>query len=83
MNRLRLLVWVVVMAGVAGGCSSSGRTNLFAPGPAPYQQRQAERFDPYAEKESGPEVVGARPREYQKPPSEPSRARWMPWSWAR
>jgi len=83
MSKLWSLLSIGILAGMVGACSSSGRTNLFSPGPAPYQQRQAERFDPYAEKETGPEIVGARPRDYQKPPSEPSRARWMPWNWSR
>ena len=44
--------------------------------PAAYQQKKAERFDPYADNDIGPEVVGARPRDYQKPIPETSRARW-------
>ena len=38
------------------------------------QQLRAERFDPYPEVDTGPEVVGGRPRDYQVPMSEPARA---------
>ena len=75
-NTWSLFTLVVVLATVAGCSTSSGRTNLFCPGPAAYQQRRAERFDPYAERETGPEIVGARPREYDRPVAEPARARW-------
>ena len=67
----------------AAGCSSLSPPNWSRPGPAEYQQRQAERFDPYPENEPGPAIVGARPREYEKPPAEVSRARWLPWNWWR
>lgn len=78
----RLVRWLVVMvfAVAVGGCAGLERPRLLAPGPAAYQQRRAERFDPYADNEAGPAVVGARPREYDKPFAEPSRARWtIPW----
>lgn len=78
MRSLRISFLLAALVSL-GGCSSpSGQTNLFCPGTASYQQRRAERFDPYAERESGPEIVGARPREYQRPLSEPNRARWLP-----
>ena len=77
-----LLLTAVVAVGLAG-CSSMSRPNWFHPGPAAHQQGKAERFDPYPENELGPEIIGARPREYQKPPPETSRARWLPWNWGR
>ena len=55
----------------------------FNPGPAEHQQSQAEQFDPYPENEPGPELVGARPMEYDKPLAEVKRARWLPWNWGR
>jgi hypothetical protein len=49
---------------------------LFAPpGPVRYQQNNASYHDPYADEDAGPEVVGARPREFQKPSAEPVRNR--------
>ncbi|NQT15499.1 MAG: membrane or secreted protein [Planctomycetes bacterium] len=74
-----LLAAILVMGSV--GCKSVSPPDWFHPGPAASQQSRAERYDPYPENEPGPTIVGARPREYQKPPAEPSRARWVPWSW--
>jgi hypothetical protein len=58
------------------GCASVARPSLAHPGSAPVQQSRAVRFDPYPENEPGPALVGVRPREYEKPIAEPSRARW-------
>jgi len=80
--RKWLFGWICVVL-AAAGCSTSGRTNVFCPGTADFQQRRAERFDPYAQRETGPEIVGARPREYQVPVAEPARARWTPWAAGR
>ncbi len=71
-----------LLMGVAG-CRSVSLPNWFHPGTAAYQQGTAERFDPYPENETGPQIVGARPREFQKPPPEAQRARWIPWNWGR
>lgn len=49
--------------------------DVFRPGPAPYQRRQAELTDPYPEPDTGPDMVGARPRDYQKPAAEVTRSR--------
>jgi len=73
-NPARWIVAAVLVAGLAG-CGVE-RPHLFHPGPAAYQQKKAERFDPYADNDIGPEVVGSRPRDYQKPIPETSRARW-------
>ena len=56
------------------GCSLPNR---FPSGPRPVRQQQLEAtlFDPYADADAGPEVVGARPREFQRPASEAVRAR--------
>jgi hypothetical protein len=45
------------------------------PGPAAYQRAEAIQHDPYLLDDVGPEVVGARPREYQRPLNEVERAR--------
>jgi hypothetical protein len=74
-----LLAAVLVMGFI--GCRSVSPPDWLHPGPAAHQQSRAEQYDPYPENESGPEIIGARPREYQKPPAEPLRARWIPWSW--
>jgi len=65
----------------ACGCTSMDRPHWFQPGTARSQQTKALRYDPYPENEPGPTMVGARPREYQKPPPECSRARWQLGKW--
>jgi len=77
-----LLLMGILLLGVAG-CRSVSRPNWLHPGPAAFQQSTAERYDPYPENETGPQIVGARPREFQKPPPESARARWIPWNWGR
>lgn len=56
------------------GCVAPPR--WVGPGPAAYQRRKAERFDPFPDNDAGPAIVGARPREFDKPLAEPNRARW-------
>ena len=83
MGKLSLLLLVAVVAAAVVGCRSVSPPNWFHPGPAANQQSRAERYDPYPESEPAPEIIGGRPREYQKALPEPSRARWMPWGWGR
>ncbi len=73
-NSVRLIL-AVALVGVAG-CTGLRGPSWSRPGPAAYQQRVAERFDPFAQPDVAPEVVGARPRESQRPLAEPARARW-------
>lgn len=82
MGKVGSLLLAILLFGGAG-CRSVSPPNWFHPGPAAYQQSTAERYDPYPENEIGPQIVGARPREFQKPPPEPVRARWLPWKWGR
>jgi len=65
------------------GCKSVAPPNLYHPGSAPIQQNRAVRFDPYPENEPGPTLVGVRPREYEKPIAETSRARWHLGNWGQ
>jgi hypothetical protein len=51
------------------------RQSIAHPGPVAYQRGQAIQHDPYPLDDVGPEVVGARPREYQRPLNEVERAR--------
>ncbi len=76
--------WMLIVLLWAGlsGCRSDGR--LFPPaGTAQKQQFNATVFDPYVDSELGPEVVGARPKDYQKPLSDSDKSRlfrkvWLP-----
>lgn len=84
MYKLWSILSLAVLLVAAVGCSTTGGgTNLFCPGSAAYQQRKAERFDPYAERELGPDIAGARPRDYDRPIAEPARVRWLPWNTTR
>lgn len=83
-RRLPLTVLVVIClcCGSMGGCSSLGRPDWLAPGPARNQQRRAVRFDPYMQDDVGPYLLrlplvdGGRPRDYAEPVPEVRRARW-------
>lgn len=68
------LVGVLGLCTLACGCAAR-RPLWQPPGPLPNQQFRATVHDPYADNEVGPEVVGARPREFQKPLPEAVRAR--------
>jgi len=67
---------MLLLLGVFGGCSPDVRKpRLIGPGPAWYQRANAEQFDPYPQNDMGPEIVGGRPLDFQKPPDEVVRAR--------
>jgi hypothetical protein len=74
------LLLIVGAAGCgAGGSNRLARPNWFAPGTAAEQRQRAQRFDPYPETDTGPDLVGVRPREYQRSIPETERARTLPW----
>jgi len=80
MRRLVPVLMVILTAAAVGGCGPRFAVpSLYHPGPAKVQQLRAERFDPYPQDVSRSEMVGVRPREYEKPTDEPNRAQW-PWS---
>jgi hypothetical protein len=80
-RSLKLLSAVAILA--AAGCASVSTPRLFETRPTELQQSTAQRFDPFPENDTGPEVEGGRPREFDKPIAEPSRARWNPFTWGR
>jgi hypothetical protein len=78
--------WPWLVAGLLGfaalgGCQSVAGPEWEHPGPMAVQQKRALRYDPYPENELGPPATGMRPREYDIPPPEPSRARWQIGNW--
>jgi hypothetical protein len=75
MPLLKLLI-VGAFSAPLVACSPTIRwPRLYGPGPAPYQRRLAEEFDPYPSPDLGPPLVGARPREFQIPRDEVRRSR--------
>ncbi len=67
---------LVLLLVIPLGCRNMG--SLFGPpGTMRQQQLRAAVHDPYTEPDIGPEVVGGRPRDYQKPLPEPVRSRFL------
>lgn len=61
---------------LASGCMRPPR--LVGPqGSEVYQRNHAALHDPYPDVDMGPEIVGGRPREFEKPLAEPVRNRWL------
>ena len=76
----QIRLWLVCVAISTTGCVA-GRPNVFHPGDIQQQRFNAVAHDPYTDNDAGPEVVGGRPRDYQKPLAEPVRNRWLMDSW--
>jgi len=73
---IRHLFVALVMLLPLTACSSTvHKPTLLHPGPAYFQRNNAMQFDPYPLNDMGPEIVGGRPLDFQKPPDEVSRAR--------
>jgi predicted small lipoprotein YifL len=78
-SRQPILAMALLLLPSLAGC---GYRPLFGPpGPQPLQQQNASLHDPYSDNDLGPEVVGGRPRDFQKPLAEPVRNRWLKDSW--
>ena len=75
---MRNVVMTVLVGAIAGGCSNLAGPNYCNPGPQRYQQTRATEYDPFPEPELGPEVEGARPREFQEPRTQISPERRPP-----
>jgi hypothetical protein len=66
----------LTILGILAGCKDIASPSLEHPRSADIQQKRAVRYDPYAEPDVAPGMSDTRPREYQSPPAEPTRARW-------
>lgn len=75
-----LAALTIVVAIVSTGCRSTGKPQFFGPGSSPYQQHQAQQFDPYPEPNVGPAVDGGRPEGYANPAPEPMRGHPNQWT---
>ena len=65
-----IALWTIGLAGCRGD-----RPMLRPPGTIEKQRFNATVFDPYTDNEIGPEVVGGRPKDFQKPLTEADRSR--------
>jgi hypothetical protein len=78
--KLHLVAWLFACPGIAG-CQNIAPPDFGHPGRLRDQQYNAHRFDPFPDT-AAPGAADIRPREYDRPPPEPSRARWTraaPW----
>ena len=69
-----ILSLIALSAVLPACCGCLAMPNLAHPGTEEHQQARAQVFEPYPENDPGPPVVGARPREYQDPRAEVTRA---------
>jgi len=84
MMGLRSLTTSLVIFGALSGCRGVARPDWTHPGTASTQQKRALRYDPYPESTlGGATMEGTRPREYENPPPEASRARWQLGNWGQ
>ena len=83
MKRLYGLAAGLLVLAAVDGCKHTAGPNWLHPGGAQSQQIQALRYDPFPENETGPAMAGVRPREFEKPPPETSRARWEKGGWGK
>lgn len=73
---MRRLIPVLLLLAPATACSPTiYKPTILSPGPAPFQRNNALQFDPYPPNDLGPEIVGGRPKDFQKPPDEVTRSR--------
>jgi hypothetical protein len=81
--RVRLSIAGLILVALSlSGCASMC-PDWLRPGPIQYQRYNAMLHDPYPDNDAGPEVVGGRPREFQKPLAEPARNRYLRDVWWR
>jgi len=74
----------ILLLGIAiglAGCKTTETPNWLHPGSQQTQEARVLRYDPYPEPNTGTNVDGTRPRNYDKPTPEPERARWHLGQW--
>jgi hypothetical protein len=80
---IRILAIILGLCCISGivGCKTMTGPNWLHPGSASEQLRAAKRYDPYPQMDMGPSTTNVRPRGYENPIAEPSRARWYLNGW--
>jgi hypothetical protein len=71
--RLVSILFCCSLLVAVAGCRSN-RSLLSPPGTVQQQRLNGTVHDPYPDDQAGPEVVGGRPRDYQRPWSEAHRS---------
>ena len=83
--RLGLLLLLGLLPAV--GCAQGRLARYFQPQGSVQQQRlRATLHDPYPDQDLAPEMLGSRPRDYQRQLPEPVRSRYLEdlyWGWGR
>jgi len=74
-KRAQLIIFVVLLT-LPLGCAN-GRWGWWGQDSVRSQRAQAQRFDPYPERETGPDIPEARPMGFERNVAEPFRARWF------
>lgn len=72
--RQRLVMLAICLGMLAGSGCTAVMPNWLHPGRIDEQRIRATSHDPFPQNEGGPEIVGGRPRDFQKPRSEPVRS---------
>lgn len=77
---MKFRIWLCGLSLLLAGIAGCRGYNPFRwpPGTLQQQRLNATVHDPYADTDAGPEVVGSRPRDFQKPLAEPVRSRPFP-----
>ena len=74
MSRCFAMLLIGLIAVGITGCNMS-RSRLRSPGSVQQQRANAMMFAPFTDEDAGPEVVGGRPKDFQKPLSDTERSR--------
>lgn len=78
---MRLTAAILILSlTMLSGCRGTQQPSLAYPGSVEYQQHAAQIHDPFPDVEAGPELLGARPRDYDVPYSNTRRVQTDRWS---
>lgn len=66
-HRIGIAAFAGLCLIVGAGCPNLARPNWWDPGTVQQQRLRAVASDPYPERDTGPEMMGVRPREYDRP----------------
>ncbi|PHS11647.1 MAG: hypothetical protein COA78_09420 [Blastopirellula sp.] len=73
-SKLFCLILIIGGLSMFSGCYNLARPQWFNPGTMKEQRLRAMRFDPYPDVDAGPEMVGVRPRGFDRPASEATKS---------